>query len=173
MERKRRSFTPEYKAEVVGLIRDGGKAASSVARDLGLTESAVRRWVLQSETDAGCGAGKILTTAERKELSQLRREIRQLRMEREILKKRRPFSPRNRREASIHSGGEGRVSGNADEPDIASWQCSYKRTVFVCRRDAPLGEEFDTTLAHQGCRGASTGSSMSEIYLRSSVQIAV
>ena len=52
MERKRRSFTPEYKAEVVGLIRDGGKAASSVARDLGLTESAVRRWVLQSETDA-------------------------------------------------------------------------------------------------------------------------
>ena len=137
MERKRRSFTPEYKAEVVGLIRDGGKAASTVARGLGLTESAVRRWVVQSETDAGRGDGKILTTAERKELSQLRREIRQLRMEREILKKRRPFSPRNRREASIHSGGEGRVSGNADEPDIASWQCSYKRTVFVCRRDAP------------------------------------
>ena len=87
MERKRRSFTPEYKAEVVGLIRDGGKAASAVARDLGLTESAVRRWVLQSETDAGFGAGKILTTAEREELSQLRRENRQLRMEREILKK--------------------------------------------------------------------------------------
>ncbi len=87
MERKRRSFTPEYKAEVVGLIRDGGKAASTVARGLGLTESAVRRWVVQSETDAGRGDGKILTTAERKELSQLRREIRQLRMEREILKK--------------------------------------------------------------------------------------
>ncbi len=86
MERKRRSFTPEYKAEVVGLIRDGGKAASAVVRDLGLSESAVRRWVLQSETDAVCVAGKILTTAERKELSQLRRENRQLRMEREILK---------------------------------------------------------------------------------------
>ena len=87
MTRKRRSFTPEYKAEVVGLVRDGGKAISAVARDLGLTESAVRKWVALSEADTGRGAPKVLTTAEREELSQLRRENRQLRMEREILKK--------------------------------------------------------------------------------------
>ena len=87
MTRKRRSFTPEYNAEVVGLICDGGKAISAVARDLGLTESAVRRWVDRSEADSGCGAPKVLTTAEREELSQLCRENRQLRMEREILKK--------------------------------------------------------------------------------------
>ena len=87
MTRKRRSFPPEYKAEVVGLIRDGGKAISAVARDLGLTESAVRNWVVRSEADAGRGDPKVLTTAEREELSQLRRENRQLRMEREILKK--------------------------------------------------------------------------------------
>jgi len=87
MTRKRRSFTPEYKAEVVGLIRDGGKSISAVCRDLGLTESAVRKWVPQSEADAGRGDGKLLTTAEREELTQLRRENRQLRMEREILKK--------------------------------------------------------------------------------------
>ena len=80
MTRKRRSFTPEYKAEVVGLVRDGGKAISAVARDLGLTESAVRKWVALSEADAGRGNPKVLTTAEREELSQLR-------MEREILKK--------------------------------------------------------------------------------------
>ena len=49
MTRKRRSFTPEYKAEVVGLIRDGGKGITAVCRDLGLTESAVRKWVSQSE----------------------------------------------------------------------------------------------------------------------------
>jgi transposase len=58
-----------------------------VCRDLGLTESAVRKWVSQSEVDSGRGDGKTLTTAEREELTQLRRENRQLRMEREILKK--------------------------------------------------------------------------------------
>ena len=87
MARKRRSFTPEYKAEVVGLVRDGGKTISALSRDLGLTESSVRKWVERSETDAGRGDPKVLTTAERGELSQLRRENRQLRMEREILKK--------------------------------------------------------------------------------------
>jgi len=94
MTRKRRSFTPEYKAEVVGLVRDGGKAISAVARDLGLTESAVRKWVALSEADASRGAPKVLTTPEREELSQLRRENRQLRMEREILKKATAFFAR-------------------------------------------------------------------------------
>jgi transposase len=87
MTRKRRSFTPEYKAEVVGLVRDGGKGVSAVARDLGLTESAVRNWVIRSDADAGRGDAKVLTTAEREELSLLRRDNRNLRMQREILKK--------------------------------------------------------------------------------------
>ncbi len=87
MTRTRRRFTPEYKAEVVGLVRDGGKGVSAVARDLGLTESAVRNWVIRSDADAGRGDAKVLTTAEREELSLLRRENRQLRMQREILKK--------------------------------------------------------------------------------------
>ena len=87
MTNKRRSFTPEYKAEVVGLVREGEKSIGAISRDLGLTESVVRKWVSQSEVDAGRGDGKHLTTAEREELAQLRRENRQLRMEREILKK--------------------------------------------------------------------------------------
>ncbi len=87
MTRKRRSFTPEYKAEVVGLVREAERSIGAIARDLGLTESAVRKWVSQSEVDAGRGDGKTLTTVEREELAQLRRENRQLRMEREILKK--------------------------------------------------------------------------------------
>ena len=72
---------------MVGLVRDGGKGVSAVARDLGLTESAVRNWVIRSDADAGRGDAKVLTTAEREELSLLRRENRQLRMQREILKK--------------------------------------------------------------------------------------
>lgn len=94
MTRKRRSFTPEYKAEVVGLVRDGGKGISAVCRDLGLTESAVRKWVSRSEADSGRGNTKVLTTAEREELSRLRRENRQLRMERDVLKKATAFFAR-------------------------------------------------------------------------------
>jgi transposase len=84
---KRRKFTAEYKAEVVRLVRDGGKTIHEAARDLGLTESSVRNWVKQSGIDAGNGGTGALTTAERAELVALRREARTLRMEREILKK--------------------------------------------------------------------------------------
>ena len=83
--RRRRSFTPEYKAEVVELCRTSGRSITAVARDLGLTETAVRRWVAQAEVDAGQRDG--LTTAEREELSRLRRENRVLREERDILKR--------------------------------------------------------------------------------------
>ena len=86
-KRARRKFTAEYKAEVVRLVRDGGKTVRQASRDLDLTESAVRQWVKQSAIDAGKGGTWALTTAERAELVALRRESRQLRMEREILKK--------------------------------------------------------------------------------------
>jgi len=86
-KRKRRSFTKEYKAEVVGLIRKSGKSIGTVARELDLTETAVRRWVAQAEIDSGRGPAGALTTAEREELAQLRRRVKTLEMEREILKK--------------------------------------------------------------------------------------
>ncbi len=86
-KRPRRTFTKEYKAEVVTLIRTGGKSVGAVCRDLGLTETAVRRWVSQAETDSGGGPAGALTTVEREELSALRRRVKTLEMEREILKK--------------------------------------------------------------------------------------
>ena len=86
-KRARRKFTAEYKAEVIRLVRDGGKTIREVSRDLDLTESAVRQWVGQSAVDAGGGGTGALTTAERAELVALRREARTLRMEREILRK--------------------------------------------------------------------------------------
>ena len=87
MKRTRRKFTSEYKAEVVKLVRAGGKSIGQVSKELGLTESAVRNWVMQAAIDRGEGLRGALTTEERQELTQLRREVRQLRMEREILKK--------------------------------------------------------------------------------------
>ena len=86
-KRKRRAFTNEFKAETVRLVRDSGKSVGAVARELDLTETALREWVRQAEVDAGRGAPGALTTAEREELGQLRRENRTLRMERDILKK--------------------------------------------------------------------------------------
>ena len=85
-KRKRRSFTKEYKAEVVKLIRTSGKSIGAVVRDLDLTETAVRRWVQQTEIDSGGGPAGALTTAEREELAQLRKRVKTLEMEREILK---------------------------------------------------------------------------------------
>jgi transposase len=81
----RRSFTPEFKAQTVELVRTSGKSVGEVCRDLDLTETAVRRWLAQADVDAGRRDG--LTTAEREELTRLRRENRVLREEREILRK--------------------------------------------------------------------------------------
>ena len=58
MERKkprpRRSFTPEFKAEIVELCQRGERSIGQVARDFDLTETNVRTWVKQAEIDQGC-----------------------------------------------------------------------------------------------------------------------
>jgi transposase-like protein len=86
-KRKRRAFTKEYKAETVRLVLQVGKSIPEVARDLDLTESALRAWVRQAEVDLGRGKPGALTTAEWEELRRLRKEVKELRIEREILKK--------------------------------------------------------------------------------------
>ncbi len=72
-KRKRRSFTREYKAEVVGLVRSSGKSVGQVARELDLTETAVRAWVRQAAVDAKRDPQGPLTSEERAELVRLRR----------------------------------------------------------------------------------------------------
>ena len=66
---KRRIFSAEYKAEVVRLCAQPGKGPYSVARDLGLTPSAVAGWVRQAKVDASGGGNGTLTTAGREELA--------------------------------------------------------------------------------------------------------
>jgi transposase-like protein len=86
-KRARRSFTPEFKAETVKLVRRGGRSVGQVSKDLDLADSLIRVWLKQAEVDDGKGPAGALTTAEKAELSQLRREVKVLRMEREILKR--------------------------------------------------------------------------------------
>jgi len=91
MERKqpraRRSFTPEFKAEIVELCQHGDRSIGQVARDFDLTETAVREWVRQAEWDSGNRSDGGLTSAERHELAALRRENQRLRGDVEILRK--------------------------------------------------------------------------------------
>ena len=82
-KRSRRSFTDEFKVGAVRLVLDEGKTVAQVARDLDLTESALRTWVERARADRTQGKTG-LTTAERAELTRLRKENRELRMHREI-----------------------------------------------------------------------------------------
>lgn len=86
--RARRKFTAEFKAGAVRLVLDEGRSAGAVARELDLTESALRDWVARAEADRTKGKSGGLTTAEREELAQLRKEVRQLKLVREILTER-------------------------------------------------------------------------------------
>ena len=88
-KRKRRSFTAEFKADAVRLAKASDRGIGQVAKDLDLTETALRDWVKRADVDAGKGPPDALTTAEREELLRLRRENKRLSMERDILKNRR------------------------------------------------------------------------------------
>ncbi|MCK6515669.1 IS3 family transposase [Myxococcota bacterium] len=85
---KRPSYTPEFKAGAVRLIVEEGRAVSQVAQELGISQTALREWIIASKSAPGgdleSGA---LTSSERAELARLRRENRILTQEREILKK--------------------------------------------------------------------------------------
>jgi transposase len=84
--RARRQFTDEFKASAVRLVLDEGKTVGAAARDLDLTETALRDWVNRARADRTQGRTG-LTTAEREELARLRKENRILQEERDILKK--------------------------------------------------------------------------------------
>lgn len=83
----RRQFTPEQKAEAVRIVAQSGKPVSQIAKELGLSESALRNWVKQAQIDQAAAPNGALTTEERQELAKLRREVKRLQMEREFLKK--------------------------------------------------------------------------------------
>lgn len=84
--RPRRRFTDEFKAGAVRLVLDEGKTVGQIARDLDLTESALRGWVERARANRGKGRPGVLTSEERAELAKLRKEVRELRIERDILK---------------------------------------------------------------------------------------
>ena len=84
--RPRRRFSEEFKEGAVRLVLDEGKTVGAVARELDLTESALRLWVEHARADRTKGKSGLMK-AEREELARLRKENRELRLERDLLKK--------------------------------------------------------------------------------------
>jgi len=86
MGSQRREFTPEYKDEAVKLVVNTGRAVATVARELGIKEQTLGRWVnvFKARQEAGDGA---LSETERAELARLRTENSELKLDRAFLKK--------------------------------------------------------------------------------------
>ena len=82
-KRRRRSFSPEFKAEIVALCAQPGRSIPSVCEEFDLGETAVRRWVARAEIDAGRPPG--VTTTEAEEVARLRKQLREVTEERDIL----------------------------------------------------------------------------------------
>src|SRR5437899_10701271 len=90
--RQRRSFTEEYKRQAAELVVSSGRSITSVAKELGLRDSVLRRWVKLRQEPASA-AWRPTTQAtpmpadQASEIARLRQENERLRMERDILKK--------------------------------------------------------------------------------------
>lgn len=85
--RKRRSFTAEYRVEAARRVIETGRPIAHVARELGVGEQLLGRWVqLERERQAGEPIGE-LSVDERAELKRLRREVGELRKDNEFLGK--------------------------------------------------------------------------------------
>jgi len=82
----RRRFTPEYKAEAVQFVISSGQPVAEVARNLGIVEATLGRWVTKAREN-GEAKEPELELSERAELQRLRKENQQLKMERDFLKK--------------------------------------------------------------------------------------
>ena len=78
-------YTPEFKRQMVDLVRSG-RSPAALSREFEPTAWTISLWVKQAERDRGNGDGG-LATPEREELARLRRENRKLKEEREILSK--------------------------------------------------------------------------------------
>jgi transposase len=85
MAMERRSFDREFREGAVRIVRETGKPIAQVARELGLHEGTLGRWVNQDRR-AREGEGP-LSENERDELNRLRRENAELVMERDVLKR--------------------------------------------------------------------------------------
>lgn len=85
MPKSRPPYPPEFRRQLVELVRSG-RTPEELSREFEPTAQSITNWVRQAERDAGKRTDSP-TSAEREELTRLRRENQRLRQERDILAK--------------------------------------------------------------------------------------
>ena len=88
LQKKRRQFTKEFKVEAAKMVVDQGLIQAQVARNLGIGDNLLGKWVADYKANPGKafpGKGNLKPEDER--MRQLEREVKRLTMERDILKK--------------------------------------------------------------------------------------
>jgi transposase len=86
-------YPKEFREGALELVRQGDRSVAAIARDLGIAQSGLRRWVEQDQRDRGERSDGV-SSAEREELKALRRENARLKQETEILRKAAAFFAR-------------------------------------------------------------------------------
>ena len=84
--KKRRSYPPAYRRDAAHLVIDTGRPIATVAREIGVGEQLLGRWVAIERARLD-DPPEALDVDERAELERLRVEVNELRMDREFLKK--------------------------------------------------------------------------------------
>ena len=116
-------YAPEFRQQMVELVRAGRKPAE-LSKEFGCSVWSIRGWVKQSDRDAGRGDGG-LTSAEREELTKLKREVRSSSSRGKFCQKPRPGSHRRSRRTRsplrIRESEPGQVSGTTDVPTARSF----------------------------------------------------
>ena len=80
-----RPHPPEFRQRAVELARERAKPIAQIAKDLGISESCLRRWMDMADIDTGRKEG--LSSSDRTELVELRRKLRVAELENEILRR--------------------------------------------------------------------------------------
>jgi transposase len=93
-ERKRRQFTDAFKSEAVRLTRESGRPVTQVARDLGISDHVLYRWITEQRQVEAQGRTRQAVRAGQDELTRLKRENETLRKERDFLKRAAAFFAR-------------------------------------------------------------------------------
>ncbi|EJL80033.1 transposase [Variovorax sp. CF313] len=154
MERRRRTFSREFKLEAVKLVTERGVTVAQAAKDLDVHENVLRKWVRElreAPQEAFPGNGR--QTAQDAELARLRKEVAKLKMERDILKKAAADST-GRRNTFNHGGVYGTTRGV--DAQVSGARCNaLTRCSFASARGraAVLGADCHRNYECEGGRG--------------------
>lgn len=80
-----KAFPREFREDVIRVFRDSESSMAQVAKDFGISESCLQRWVANDDVDRGARPG--VTSSESAELRDLRRRNRLLEQENEVLRR--------------------------------------------------------------------------------------